>query len=139
MDKAYDRKPTERSRQLRNNPTLAEKKLWTVLRNRQRGGVRFNRQVPIGSYICDFVARTEKLVIELDGGQHSAQADYDTARTTCLRAKGYRVIRFWNNDVLENLEGVVSKIERILKDSPSPDPSRNAGGEKVRSAEGESP
>ncbi|MBA2467655.1 MAG: DUF559 domain-containing protein [Sphingomonas sp.] len=137
MDKAYDRLPTRRSRELRNKATKAERSLWTILSNRQLSGVRFNRQVPIGPFICDFVARTAKLVIELDGGQHGSQADYDSARTDFLRAKGYRVIRFWNNDVLRNLEGVAAAIQSALNDRPSPSPSRLAGGEEARSAEGE--
>lgn len=69
MDKAYDRMPTLHSRHLRSNPTIAEKKLWTVLRNRQLVGVRFNRQVPVGPYICDFVARSPRLIVEVDGGR----------------------------------------------------------------------
>jgi len=137
LDKAYDRLPTLRSRELRTNATKAERALWRQLRNRQIAGVRFNRQVPIGPYICDFVARTEKLVIELDGGQHCSQADYDSARTSFLSARGYRVIRFWNNDVLGNLEGVVKVIAAEFSDRPSPDPSRDAGGEEARSADGE--
>lgn len=121
MDKAYDRTPTLRSRNLRNNPTEAEKTLWHALRNRQLSGVRFNRQVPIGHYICDFVARSEKLIIELDGGQHTEVAD--AQRTAFLQAHGYTVIRFWNHDVLQNIEGVVSAIEQSL-----PNPSRNREG-----------
>ncbi len=137
MDKAYDRLPTQRSRELRNNATKAERALWTVLGNRKLNGTRFNRQVPIGPYICDFVARTARLVIELDGGQHSSQAGYDSARSAFLRSKGYRVLRFWNNDVLGNIEGVAAVIAQALNDRPSPNPSRNAGGEEARSAEGE--
>ena len=119
-DKAYDRIPTQRSRELRNNPTPAERKLWRVLSNRQLGGVRFNRQVVIRPYICDFVARSEKLVIELDGGQHAEAVAYDKSRTAYLEARGYRVLRFWNNDVIQNIEGVVSKIDSVLNDRPSP-------------------
>ena len=93
--------------------------------------VRFNRQVPIGPFICDFVARTPKLVIELDGGQHALATDADQRRTAYLERKGYSVLRFWNNDVLENIEGVVHVIERALADRPSPAPSLAAGGEKT--------
>ena len=137
QDKAYDRLPTERSRELRNNPTKAEQVLWGILRNRQLSGVRFNRQVPIGPYICDFVARGAKLVIEVDGGQHALETARDEARTHLLNTHGFRVIRFWNNDVLENIESVVVVIERELRDRPYPSPSRVAGGEEARSAEGE--
>ena len=129
MDKAYDRRPTARARELRNNSTVAERLLWRHLRARQLGGVRFNRQVPIGAYICDFVARTPKLIIELDGGQHAAAAEHDRNRTTFLERHGYLVIRFWNNDVVENVEGVLQVVQEALRNRPSPDPSRLAGGE----------
>jgi very-short-patch-repair endonuclease len=137
IDKAYDRRPTERSRELRNNATKAERALWQHLSNRKLGGVRFNRQVPIGPFVCDLVARSCKLIIELDGGQHAIQKSEDADRTEFLERRGYRVIRFWNNDVLTNIEGVVNTIERALSDRPSPNPSRDAGGEEARSAEGE--
>ena len=129
MDKAYNRTPTLRSRELRKNATDAERLLWQYLRNRQLGGIRFNSQVPIGPFICDFVARTPKLIVEVDGGQHLARATEDTRRTIFLEDRGYRVIRFWNNDVLANVEGVLSMIEEALRDRPSPNPSRRAGGE----------
>ncbi len=129
MDKAYDRLPTARSRKLRNNPTKAEQKLWAVIRNRQISGIRFNRQVPIGPFICDFVARNAKLIIEVDGGQHAIDAASDEARSRFLTNEGYQVLRFWNNDVLSNIEGVVTIIETELADRPSPNPSRMAGGE----------
>ena len=122
MDKAYGRTPALRSRQQRNNPTDAERKLWRHIRNRQVAGERFNRQVPIGPYICDFAARVPKLVIELDGGQHALSTDFDERRTAYLEQQGYRVLRFWNNDVLENVDGVVAVIESELRDRPSPTP-----------------
>jgi very-short-patch-repair endonuclease len=90
--------------------------------------VRFNRQFPIGRYICDFVSRGAKLVIELDGDSHAHSVSYDAARTRFLEQEGYRVLRFWNNDVMENLEGVVNRIARELADSPSPNPSRTREG-----------
>ena len=114
VDKAYDRTPTLRSRELRNNATAAERKLWQHIRNRQLSGVRFNRQVPIGPFICDFVARTPKLIVELDGGQHAVNTIEDERRTRFLEGRGYRVLRFWNNDVLENADGVVAVIEAAL-------------------------
>ena len=119
-DKAYDRLPTQRSRELRSNATLAERRLWSVLSNRQLAGVRFNRQVVIRPYICDFVARSAKLVIEIDGGQHGDAVEYDDARTAFLEARGYRVLRFWNNEVINNLDGVVERIAAALNDRPSP-------------------
>jgi very-short-patch-repair endonuclease len=129
LDKAYDREPTRRSRELRNAATPAERRLWQRIRNRQLFGTRFNRQVPIGPFICDFVARTAKLIIELDGGQHAVRTVEDERRTRFLASRGYRVLRFWNNDVLENIEGVLQVIQEALKDRPSPGPSRMAGGE----------
>jgi very-short-patch-repair endonuclease len=128
LDKAYDREPTHRSRELRNNATPAERKLWQHIRNRQLSGTRFNRQVPIGPFICDFAARTAKLIIELDGGQHAVRTVEDERRTKFLASRGYRVLRFWNNDVLENVEGVLTVIQEALTNRPSPNPSRNAGG-----------
>ena len=118
MDKSYKR-PTARSRELRLNATDAERKLWAQLSARKVSGVRFNRQFPIGPFICDFVSRSAKLVIEVDGGQHAVDVAKDEARTIHLEAQGYRVIRFWNNDVLERTGSVVSEIERTLLDMPS--------------------
>jgi len=117
LDKGYKR-PTMRSRELRLNATPAERKLWEQLSARKVAGVRFNRQFPIGPFICDFVSRTEKLIIEVDGGQHAVDVANDEARTAYLEAQGYRVIRFWNNDVLERIEGVVAEIERALEACP---------------------
>jgi len=118
---------TTRARQLRNSPTDAESTLWQALSARKVAGVRFNRQVRIEPYFCDLVARTPKLIIELDGGQHAESAQ-DVARTHYLEARGYRVIRFWNNEVLGNLDGVVAEIERVLATIPSPAPSRKRKG-----------
>ena len=129
MDKAHNRTPTRRARELRNNSTDAEVKLWRHLSRRQLAGVRFNRQVAIGPFICDFAARSAKVIVELDGGQHAQGIEYDQKRTTYLEQQGYRVLRFWNNDVLGNLDGVLAVIEEALTNRPSPDPSRNAGGE----------
>ena len=127
LDKGYKR-PTMRSRELRNNSTPAERALWSQLSARKIAGVRFNRQFPIGPFICDFVSRTAKLVIEVDGSQHAIGVEKDEARTAYLQSQGYRVIRFWNNDVLERMDGVVSEIERVLSDMPSPSPSRKREG-----------
>ena len=118
-----------RARHLRNNPTDAERALWQALSARKVAGARFNRQVRIKPYFCDLVARTPKLIVEIDGGQHAESAS-DLQRTRYLEAKGYRVIRFWNNDVLSNLEGVVAEIERVLAALPSPSPSRKREGNK---------
>ncbi|WP_257543717.1 endonuclease domain-containing protein [Sphingopyxis sp. DBS4] len=128
MDKGYKR-PTARSRELRLNATDAERKLWQQISARKLAGVRFNRQFPIGPFICDFVSRAARLVIEVDGGQHAADVAKDEARTAYLEARGYRVIRFWNNDVLERIEGVVSEIERTLQTCPPPTPPINGRGD----------
>jgi very-short-patch-repair endonuclease len=126
-DKGYAR-PTVRSRELRANPTEAERRLWAQLRARKVAGVRFNSQFPIGPYICDFVSRTARLVIEVDGGQHDWNAAADLARTRFIETQGFFVLRFCNNDVLENIEGVVAIIERALADRPSPSHSRKREG-----------
>ena len=91
-------------------------------------GVRFNRQVPIGPFICDFVARSLNLIIEVDGGQHGWRTEEDVARTRYLEDRGYRMIRFWNSDVLERLEGVVAETETVIDALPSPNPSRKREG-----------
>jgi very-short-patch-repair endonuclease len=106
---------TLRSRKLRINQTDAETKLWNRIRNRQIDGHKFVRQQPIGRYICDFVCREKLVVIEVDGGQH-AESTRDEVRDGYLRQQGYRVMRFWNNDVLSNIDGVLSAINEGLKD-----------------------
>ncbi|WP_145204147.1 endonuclease domain-containing protein [Sphingobium sp. B2] len=121
MDKGYAR-PTARARALRNNATDAERVLWQAISARKVSGIRFNRQVPVGPFICDFVARSIGLVIEVDGGQHEDAVDAE--RTRYIEAQGFRVIRFWNNDVLGNLDGVIEDIMRVVADMPSPNPSR---------------
>jgi very-short-patch-repair endonuclease len=107
----------DRARQLRRVMTDAERRLWKVLRNRGLG-VKFRRQVPIGPYVVDFAAISERLVIEVDGGQH-AESDRDKAREDFLASNGLRVLRFWNHEVLVNLDGVVSAVQRALT-APSP-------------------
>jgi very-short-patch-repair endonuclease len=124
-----------RIRTLRTNPTRAESALWQHLAARRTSGVRFNRQVPIGPFICDFVSRGAKLVIEVDGGQHDWQSDDDVRRTRFIEHQGFRVIRFWNNDVLERMEGVVAEIGRVLAERPSPNPSRKREGDTAASGE----
>jgi very-short-patch-repair endonuclease len=103
------------SRKLRANQTDAETKLWNRIRNRQINGDKFVRQEPIGRYICDFVCREKLVVIEVDGGQHS-ESVRDEVRDRYLRAEGYRVMRFWNNDVLSNIDGVLTVIDEGLRE-----------------------
>jgi very-short-patch-repair endonuclease len=111
---------SQRPRQLRQNATDAENHLWLVLRNRSLAGRKFVRQFPIGPYIVDFACREVGLIVELDGGQH-ATSTTDPGRTAYLNAQGYSVIRFWNNEALENLDGVASAIVSAIEGSPSPD------------------
>jgi len=90
-------------------------KLWRLLRNRQIEGVKFRRQCPIGPYIADFASIEALLVIEVDGGQHASAVAHDERRTTWLGSRGYRVLRFWNNEVLTNPDGVVETILRMIR------------------------
>ncbi|HEY4164247.1 MAG TPA: endonuclease domain-containing protein [Dongiaceae bacterium] len=107
----------KQARRLRRDMTDAEKRLWSRIRDRQISAFQFRKQVPIGSYIVDFCCLKEKLAIEVDGGQHSEMINTDAERTAWLEANGYRVLRFWNNDVLQNTDGVVEAIARLLSSS----------------------
>ncbi|MBF0484264.1 MAG: endonuclease domain-containing protein [Candidatus Omnitrophica bacterium] len=100
------------AQRLRNELTEAEKHLWLALRSKGMG-VKFRRQAVIGKYIVDFVCFEKKIVVEVDGGQHSQNED-DITRDAWLRSQGFEVIRFWNNEVLENLDGVFQKIEEYV-------------------------
>jgi very-short-patch-repair endonuclease len=102
------------ARTLRKNSTDAEQRLWSRLRGRQLDGCRFRRQAPLGPYVADFVCFAARLVIEIDGGQHSWRANEDAARTSWFEPNGFRVLRFWNNEVLGDLEGVLETIRRAL-------------------------
>lgn len=104
----------DRARRLRVSQTDAEQKLWRHLRNRQLQGWKFRRQHEIDRYIADFVCPDAGLVVELDGGQHDEQVAYDETRTRKLQDMGYRVLRFWDNDVLTNIEGVL----QVILDAP---------------------
>jgi very-short-patch-repair endonuclease len=101
---------TDRARELRLNKTRAEALLWHALRNRKLGGWRWKRQVPRGPYIVDFLCPEARLVIELDGGLHLEQVDYDARRTAYLESLGLRVLRFWNIAVFEGRAGVCDAI-----------------------------
>jgi very-short-patch-repair endonuclease len=94
--------------------TDAEQHLWRYLRLRQIGGFKFRRQHPVGAYILDFACIEKKLAIELDGGQHNQQYDYDNARSLWLAQQGWQIIRFWNHDVLQNVAGVLERIQAML-------------------------
>ena len=118
--------PSELARELRQNPTDAEKRLWQHLRNRQLDGHKFRRQVPLGRYVVDFACLEARLIVEVDGGQHGWRAAADAARTAWLKGNGFRVLRFWNNEVLGNLAGVLDTIRRHLP--PTPTLPRKGGG-----------
>jgi very-short-patch-repair endonuclease len=113
---------TSKARELRKNPTEAEQALWKHLRMRQINGCKFRHQQPIGSYIVDFVSFERRMIIELDGGQHSQQVVYDSKRTAWLEAQGYCVLRFWNNQVLEEIEAVKAVILKVLEMDEYPPP-----------------
>jgi len=125
----------ERARYLRKNMTDAERVLWMHLRDRRLDEYKFRRQHPIGHYIVDFVCLIEKLIIEVDGGQHAIESDGDERRTNYLNEKGYRVIRFWNNEVLLETDAVLDEILFQLKTkdpSPRSSPQRGEGADQKR-------
>ncbi len=103
-----------KARALRARSTDAERKLWAELGNRQLGGYKFRRQHPMGPYVVDFACLAQRLVVELDGGQHAMAKDKDDQRTRWLESQGYRVVRFWNHDVLENMDGVLQALLTAL-------------------------
>jgi very-short-patch-repair endonuclease len=110
----------QRAHELRGNLTFAERKLWKYLRAHRLADAGFRRQHAIGPYIVDFCAPRLKIIIEVDGGQHADQVEYDSMRTDFLKRQGYQVLRFWNNEVMENIEGVVHTIiEKMLLPLPS--------------------
>ena len=112
-----DNKKTNLARELRRNETETEQILWSWLRNRQLDGVKFRRQQVIGDYIVDFVCYEKKLIIEIDGGQHSESQveSKDQVRTNKLKSQGFRILRFWNNDVNDNPDGVIVSIKEALR------------------------
>ncbi|HET7370450.1 MAG TPA: endonuclease domain-containing protein [Gammaproteobacteria bacterium] len=111
------------ARQLRLQQTDAESRLWRNLRSRNLEGYKFRRQEIIGSYIADFVCFDAKLIVELDGGQHMEQDAADRSRTAELENLGYKVIRFWNHEVLNETDTVLDKVREELINSPSSQPS----------------
>jgi very-short-patch-repair endonuclease len=108
---------TLRARRLRADLTNAERKLWYELRDRCLAGWKFRRQVPIGRWVVDFLCKDKGVIVEVDGGQHSA-SKRDMRRDADLERQGYRVLRFWNSDVLQNLEGVLTVILSTLEGEP---------------------
>ena len=125
----------DNAKTLRSNQTKVEERLWSHLRAHRFMGLKFKRQKPMGPYIVDFVCVERRLIIELDGGQHAEQTVYDQQRDAWLRNQGYTVLRFWNNDVMRELEGVLEEIRSALSANPtlSPSPSpTSVRGERVR-------
>jgi very-short-patch-repair endonuclease len=102
------------AKQLRREMTDAEKKLWHYLRAHRLRGRGFRRQVPLGPYVADFLCESHCLIVEVDGSQHMEHQRHDAERTQWLLRHGYRVVRFWNNDVLENVSGVLERIASLL-------------------------
>jgi len=109
---------TSKARSLRRGMTDVERLLWRAIRGKQVYACRFRRQHPIGPYIADFACIERRLVVELDGGQHQEQNTQDEQRTAYLQSLGWQILRFWNNEVLENLDGVLSTIAEHLSDAP---------------------
>ena len=122
---------SQRARALRKRMTDAERLLWRYLRNRELGGWKFRRQYPVGPFIVDFICVEKNVVIEVDGGQHAENEALDLQRSAYLNKMGYRVFRFWNNEVLQETEAVLEAIFAILangkQNSPSPQPSPPLG------------
>jgi very-short-patch-repair endonuclease len=106
------------ARKLRRDQADAERALWFRLRDRRLRGLKFRRQMPIDHYVVDFCCEAARLIVELDGGQHVERSAQDAARTAALEAQGYLILRFWNNDMLRNIDGVLESILETLTPSP---------------------
>ena len=118
----------QNARALRKNMTDCERLLWNHLRGHRLVGYKFKRQQPIGSYIVDFVCFASSIIVEADGGQHAEQGEYDDRRDAWLNSQGFTVLRFWNNDILTNNEGVLATIAAACRDNtPSPQPLSHQG------------
>ena len=111
------------AKQMRSAPKPWEHELWQELRAKRFSGVKFKRQQSIGPYIVDFVALSQKFIVELDGGQHDLQREYDASRDNFLKVNGFTVLRIWNNEWVENRVGVLEKTWLVLHSHPLPNPS----------------
>ena len=120
-----EEKVLNNAKTLRTNQTEAEQRLWYHLRAHRFMGLKFKRQKPMGRYIVDFLCVERRLIIELDGGQHAEQVVYDQHRDAWLRSQGYTVLRFWNHEVMQQMEGVLEQIRSTIALSPSPSPDRS--------------
>jgi very-short-patch-repair endonuclease len=129
----------DNAKTLRRNLTDAEQKLWYHLRAHRFMGRKFKRQKPLGRYVVDFICLEEKLIIELDGGQHAENLEYDQERDAWLRSQGYTVLRFWNNELMNETESVLERIRLALSNeaissktlSPDPSPVNGRGDDEV--------
>ncbi len=132
MERQFKPRNTKRAKELRQQASPAERRLWQYLSRSLLEGHKFSRQIPIGPYFADFVCRAMKLVVELDGYSHDVRVDYDAVRTKFIEAQGYRVIRFNNEDVIRNMEGVLTMIGQALagRSLPTPNPSRLREGKE---------
>jgi len=117
-----------RARELRKSMTDSERVLWKNLRLRQIEGFKFRRQQPIGNYIVDFVCFEKRLIIEVDGGQHSEHVTYDSKREAWLESQGFKILRFWDNQVLKEIEAVTEVIFEVLSGPPTFILPRKGGG-----------
>jgi very-short-patch-repair endonuclease len=115
---ARDDYDTQRARELRRDGSRAERKVWELLRARRIGEAKFRRQYPIGPYFADFACISRKLVIEIDGDHHAFQVEADARRTAAMEREGWRVVRFWANEVVQNPEGIWAEIEQLVSGSP---------------------
>ena len=131
-------KLTARAKNLCKDSTDAERLLWSHIRAHRLNGIKFKRQQPLGPYIVDFVCFESKLVVELDGGQHAEARTRDIVREDWIRSQGFHVLRFWNNEVLSNIEGVMQQITAHLSPSPPPSPIQGEGALR-ESSSGTSP
>ena len=113
-------KMRDRSRDLRRNQTDVERRLWRTLKARQVNGWRFRRQHPVEPYIADFACHAKRIIVEVDGSQHGPRSAADEERTKVLQAHGYQVLRYWNNDVLTNIDGVLEDILSKINSDPHP-------------------
>ena len=135
---APPRRTVAAARKMRRTSTDVERELWHRIRDKQIDNFRFRRQRPIGKYIVDFICLDAKLIIELDGGQHANDVAYDERRTAFLRSLGYRVLRFWNSEVIENIDGVLVRVrEELLCANANPTLTLPLAGEGIDRASGD--
>ena len=120
----------DRAKHLRSHQTDAEQRLWYHLRAHQFMGLKFKRQKPLGRYIVDFICLERRLIIEIDGGQHAVRTAYDNRRDAWLRERGYRVLRFWNHEVLQVLDAVLERIRPAVLSTTPAQPSAAEGPEE---------